>query len=111
MAPEGAIWKRLPRQCTVSPNSEWTKTAKLSRSRSGNSQAGPAAAMGIFSGNGQSGAPGANLANPLVVRITDAGGNVKPGASVTFAVTSGGGSLTTTTVTTDANGLGTSVSG
>lgn len=72
------------------------------------SQAGPAAAMGIFAGNGQSGAPGGTLANPLVVRITDAGGNVKPGAAVTFAVTSGGGSLTTTAVTTDANGLGTS---
>lgn len=72
------------------------------------SQAGPAAAIGIFSGNGQSGAPGSTLASPLVVRITDAGGNVKSGATVTFAVTSGGGSLTTTSVTTDANGLGTS---
>lgn len=72
------------------------------------SQAGPAAAMGVFSGSGQSGAPGSTLTNPLVVRITDAGGNVKPGASVTFAVTSGGGSLTTSTVTTDATGLGTS---
>jgi hypothetical protein len=72
------------------------------------SQAGPAAAIGTFSGNAQSGAPGSALANPLVVRITDAGGNPKSGATVTFTVTSGGGSLSTTTATTNAAGLATS---
>jgi hypothetical protein len=69
------------------------------------SQAGPAAALGAFSGNGQSGAPGSTLAAPVVVRITDAGGNVKPGATVTFAVTGGGGSVATASTTTDASGL------
>jgi hypothetical protein len=72
------------------------------------SQAGPAAAIGPFSGSGQSGAPGSTLPNRLVARITDAGGNPKPGATVTFAVTSGGGSLSSTTATTDAAGLATS---
>jgi hypothetical protein len=72
------------------------------------STAGPAAAIGPFSGGGQSGSPGAPLAQPLVARVTDAGGNPKPGVVVTFAVTAGGGSLSTTTGTTNANGLATS---
>src|SRR5471032_1715175 len=38
IAPEGSTAKWVPRQCTVSPNSEVTNTAKLSRSRSGISQ-------------------------------------------------------------------------
>jgi hypothetical protein len=72
------------------------------------SSAGPAAAIGPFSGSGQTGAPGSTLANPLVVRITDAGGNPKSGAVVTFAVTSGAGTLSSTTATTNASGLATS---
>ncbi len=72
------------------------------------SQAGPAAAIGPFSGGGQAGAPGSTLASPLVVRITDAGGNAKSGVVVTFAITSGGGSLSATTATTNASGLATS---
>ncbi len=70
------------------------------------SQAGPAAAIGAFSGNAQSGAPGSALPNPLVVRVTDAGGNVKSGTAVTFTVTSGGGSIAGSPTTTDASGLG-----
>ena len=42
MAPLGSTEKRVPRQCTVSPNSDVTNTAKLNRSRTGNSQKGPA---------------------------------------------------------------------
>ena len=72
------------------------------------SQAGPAAAIGSFSGSGQSGAPGSALANRLVVRVTDAGGNPKSGTAVTFAVTAGGGALSATTATTDAAGIATS---
>ena len=41
IAPDGSTAKWRPRQCTVSPNSDVTKTAKLNRSRSGNSQNGP----------------------------------------------------------------------
>src|SRR6185437_105357 len=42
IAPEGSTANSVPRQCTRSPNSEATKTAKLNRSRRGRSQKGPA---------------------------------------------------------------------
>ena len=42
IAPPGSTERRAPRQCTVSPNRDATNTAKLRRSRTGNSQAGPA---------------------------------------------------------------------
>jgi hypothetical protein len=58
----------------------------------------------VISGNGQQAAPGSTLPTPLTVRVTDAGGNGKPGVAVTFAVTSGGGSLSSTTATTNASG-------
>jgi hypothetical protein len=59
----------------------------------------------IVSGDNQSASPGAVLPNKLVVRLTDALGNGIPGAVGTFAVTSGGGSITTkTTITTGADG-------
>ena len=57
-----------------------------------------------ISGDNQQGAPGAALANPFVVKVTDQRGEAFEGVSVTFAVTAGGGSLTTQTTTTDANG-------
>ncbi len=41
-APLGSTEKRLPRQWTVSPNSDVRNTAKLNRSRTGKSQDGPA---------------------------------------------------------------------
>jgi hypothetical protein len=68
------------------------------------SQPGPASTLSVISGNAQQGAPGSTLPTPLTVRVTDAGGNVKPGVAVTFAVTSGGGSLSATTATTNASG-------
>jgi hypothetical protein len=72
------------------------------------SSPGPASKMAVFSGDAQQGAPGSTLPNPLSVRVVDAGGNPKPGIAVTFAVTSGGGSLSSTAATTDANGVATS---
>ena len=57
-----------------------------------------------LSGDGQQGAPGASLAQPFVVSVLDQNAAAFPGATVTFAVTGGGGSLSTTTATTDANG-------
>lgn len=71
------------------------------------STSGPATRISANSGNAQTGAMGATL-NPLSVRITDAGGNPKSGETVTFAVTSGGGSLASTTATTNAQGVATS---
>ena len=56
------------------------------------------------SGDGQQGASGATLAEPLVISVLDQTGAAFPGATVTFAVTAGGGTLSETTVSTGANG-------
>ena len=61
-------------------------------------------ALEIISGDGQQGAPGATLSQPLVVEVYDRHGNPLPGATVSFAVTAGGATLSVTTATTDANG-------
>jgi uncharacterized protein YjdB len=55
----------------------------------------------ILSGNNQSGTAGSTLSNPLTVRVRDQSGNNLPGVTVTWSVTSGGGSLSQTTSTTD----------
>ena len=56
------------------------------------------------SGDEQAGPAGAALAEPLVVRVQDQNGAPLAGATVDFAVTAGGGTLSATTATTDANG-------
>ncbi len=50
-------------------------------------------ALEIISGDGQQGAPGSVLVQPLVVIVEDQHGNPLPGASVTFTVTGGDGRL------------------
>ena len=50
-------------------------------------------ALEILSGVGQQGAPGATLPQPLVVEVYDRHGNPLSGATVSFAVTAGGGTL------------------
>ena len=62
-------------------------------------------AIVVVNGNGQQGAAGQVLANPLIVKVTDARGRAVPGQVVTFHVTSGGGSVFSGTVTTDADGI------
>ena len=61
-------------------------------------------ALAIISGEDQQGPAGAVLAEPFVVSVLDQNGSAFAGAIVTFAVTAGGGTLSTTTATTDANG-------
>ena len=56
------------------------------------------------SGEGQAGQAGATLAEPFVVSVLDQNGSAYAGAVVTFSVTAGGGTLSATTTTTDANG-------
>ena len=56
------------------------------------------------SGDGQEGPAGTQLANPFVVSVLDQNGSPLAGAAVRFAVTAGGGALSSTTTTTDANG-------
>lgn len=70
-------------------------------------------ALEIISGDNQRGAPGAALAQPLVVEVNDQQGNPLPGVNVAFAVASGGGRLggrfTVRNMTTDANGRAESI--
>ncbi|HUG28078.1 MAG TPA: hypothetical protein VMK53_07240 [Gemmatimonadales bacterium] len=64
----------------------------------------PASQLRVSSGNNQSGTAGENLAAPIVVIVTDAVDNPKAGVPVTFTVASGGGSLSSATVVSNADG-------
>jgi adhesin/invasin len=66
---------------------------------------GAAAQLAIVSGNNQTGKVSTALASPFVVSLKDSFGNPVSGAAVTFAVTSGGGTLSGTSATTNATGL------
>ena len=57
-----------------------------------------------LSGDNQQGLAGEQLAAPFVVSVLDEDGAGIAGAVVTFSVTAGGGTLSSTTATTDANG-------
>ena len=59
-----------------------------------------------ISGDNQQGSPGATLLSPLIVEVRDAANRGLQGIDVTFAIIAGGGSLSTQTATTDANGQG-----
>ncbi len=63
-----------------------------------------AQALEKLSGDEQEGGAGAALGEPFVVEVRDQNGNPLAGAQVTFAVTAGGGTLSVTTATTDADG-------
>jgi hypothetical protein len=71
------------------------------------STAGPAASIAKNGGDNQTAAAGTAVAIPPSVLVKDAEGNVKPGVTVTFAVVSGGGSVTGATATTNASGIAT----
>ena len=57
-----------------------------------------------ISGDDQRATPGTALASPLIVEVRDAENRGVQSIDVTFAVTAGGGTLSETTVTTNANG-------
>ena len=57
-----------------------------------------------ISGDDQEGLINTELANPFIVEVHDQNNAAFDGATVTFAITAGGGSLSTTITTTDANG-------
>ena len=61
-------------------------------------------ALEIISGEGQEGPANTQLAEPFVVSVLDQNGSAFAGSVVTFSVTAGGGMLSSTTITTDANG-------
>ena len=57
-----------------------------------------------ISGDNQTGVSGTALANPFVIEVRAENGSVLEGIAVTFTVTTGDGTLSTTRTTTDANG-------
>lgn len=63
--------------------------------------------VAVSAGATQTVAAGANVPIRPAVRVTDATGAPSPNVSVTFAVTSGGGSVTGATATTNASGIAT----
>ncbi|MHC4822139.1 MAG: CARDB domain-containing protein, partial [Planctomycetota bacterium] len=65
--------------------------------------------VAAVSGDGQTGTVGQALSQPLVVTSVDQGGFPVPGATVTFTVGSGGGSVTVAEATTDAQSLASTV--
>jgi hypothetical protein len=69
-----------------------------------NATAGTASSISIVSGDGQTGAAGAPLAAALVVKVVDGSGNPVIAATVSWAVTAGGGSPNPASSTTDLNG-------
>ena len=75
---------------------------------SGGGPAGPSgvpASIALVSGDGQAGQVGTALAQDFVARVDGTGGTPVSGVTVTWAVASGGGTITPTTDQTDANGL------
>ena len=64
----------------------------------------PPAGLMKISGDEQEGPTGVQLTEPFVVEVRDQNGSAFAGVVVTFAVTAGGGTLSSTTATTDANG-------
>ena len=64
----------------------------------------PHPALLKISGDNQKGAAFASLFQPFVVEAQDANGSPLAGIAVTFAVTAGGGTLSTQSTMTDANG-------
>lgn len=68
-------------------------------------RAGPPSVMTKVSGDNQEGEPGAALAQPLSVSVKDSYDNPVSGAAVTFAVTSGGGTMQFSPATTHEDGI------
>jgi len=69
-----------------------------------NKQAGSPAKVIAVSGDGQSVLAG-SVASPIIVRVTDRFGNTVLGQAATFTVSSGGGSVQTTSASPDASGM------
>ena len=61
-------------------------------------------ALTTVCGDEQAGTAGERLAKPLVVSVSDEDGAAMAGVAVAFAVTAGGGTLSDSTVTTNADG-------
>jgi hypothetical protein len=93
---------------TAGPNTLTASSSGLSAvTFNASGAAGAAAVMVKTAGDNQLGSAGAPLGVAPAVTVRDAGGNPKPGVVVTFAVASGGGSVTGGTATSNASGVAT----
>ena len=66
--------------------------------------AGPPGIVTIVQGNNQSGTPGTRLPVALLIQVTDAFGNILPGAPVTWKAATAGVTLSNIIATTDSTG-------
>jgi len=89
---------------TVTASSAGLTGSPIVFSATGTGTAGTATAIAVVSGSNQSGTAGQPLASPFIVQVNNASGSPVSGVSVTFAVTSGGGTLSTTSATTNSSG-------
>ena len=69
--------------------------------------AGPATSIVVHLGDAQSAGAGTSVHTPPAARVADVDGNGVPGVLVTFAVESGGGSITGPTAVTNGSGVAT----
>ncbi|HMA20986.1 MAG TPA: Ig-like domain-containing protein, partial [Gemmatimonadaceae bacterium] len=101
-ASSGLATAKTPGSVTITATSEGKSgTATLSVI------AGPPSKMTIVAGNNQSVAAGAAVPIAPSVKVTDAGDNPIANVQVTFAVASGGGTVTGGSATTNASGIAT----
>jgi hypothetical protein len=72
-----------------------------------NVTAGPAANIGVVSGNNQTAPAGTQLPRPLVAKVTDQYGNAVVNAAVTFSDGGAGGTFSANPINTTGNGIAT----
>ena len=70
---------------------------------------GPPASIAVSVGDAQTAVAGSPVPTPPSVKVLDSRGAPVPNATVTFAVTAGGGSVAPASATTDVNGIATAV--
>lgn len=71
----------------------------------GNGNVGVATTLALVSGDGQRVAVGGETIEPFLVKVTDGAGNAVRNVVVTWAVTAGGGSVSSTSTSTDGFGM------
>ncbi len=101
-AGSGVAQAKAPGSATVSATSEG-----MSGSTTVSVTTGPPASLVIVAGNQQSADTSTAVAIAPSVKVTDQAGFAIVGATVTFAVTGGGGSISPGSVATDASGIAT----
>ena len=98
----GLVNALLPGQTTITATSEGkSATAKVTV------VPGPPTTLAIANGDAQLAVAGSPVPVLPAVKVSDAFGNGVPGFSITFAVASGGGTITGATTTTNASGVAT----